>query len=163
MSLLATSADVTKIKDKDPLSGTNEVNGDVMERCFFHADCWEWPLVKWLVAIWLLLTCVMWFVFYLFGSMLPKLVAPHACKTMSVNGWFLGALEQQLCQHPWGPSPFQISKICSRLHFKILLLSIVYVTVTIRVNYLYWFLFMVYELFLWGSFVRISILAKMYR
>lgn len=39
MSLLATSADVTKIKDKDPLSGTNEVNGDVMERCFFHADC----------------------------------------------------------------------------------------------------------------------------
>jgi hypothetical protein len=31
LSLLATSADVTKIKDKDPLSGTNEVNGDVME------------------------------------------------------------------------------------------------------------------------------------
>lgn len=31
LSLLATSADVAKIKDKDPLSGTNEVNGDVME------------------------------------------------------------------------------------------------------------------------------------
>ena len=35
MSLLATSADVTKIKDKDPLSGTNEVNGDVMEGASF--------------------------------------------------------------------------------------------------------------------------------
>lgn len=162
MSLLATSADVTKIKDKDPLSGTNEVNGDVMEGASFMQIVEDGPWSNGLLPfgyclhVWcdLFSTCL--------GPWCPSLLHPMHVKQCLSMADFL-ELWNSNCVNTHGPSPFQISKICSRLHFKLLLLSIVYVTVTIRVNYLHWFLFMAYELFLWGSFVRISILAKMYR
>lgn len=103
----------------------------------------------------------MWFVCYLFGSMLPKLVAPmHINQCLSMADFL--ELWNGNCVNTHGPSPFQISKICSRLHFKLLLLSTAYVTVTIRGNYLYWFLPTVHEWFLSGSFVQISLLARIY-
>lgn len=38
MVFLVTSK-CSDIEDKDPLSGTDEVSGDVVEVGFFHADC----------------------------------------------------------------------------------------------------------------------------
>lgn len=49
-----TFGDVGENLDQDPLSGSDEVSGDVVEDGFFHANCCGWPWLNGFSPVWLL-------------------------------------------------------------------------------------------------------------